>query len=45
MVIHDYPPLKKYFYYTISTENSGEPIILDGFAVFVVIFAILRIMD
>jgi hypothetical protein len=25
MVIHDYPPLKKYLYYTIFTENSGEP--------------------
>jgi hypothetical protein len=28
MVIHDYPPLKKYLHYTISTENSGEPNLL-----------------
>jgi hypothetical protein len=33
MVIHDYPPLKKYLHYTISTENSGEPELLSRLVV------------
>jgi hypothetical protein len=28
MIIHDCSPLKKYLYYTIVIENSGEPISL-----------------